>query len=180
MKYNYIKHLNTWFVVFKQQKEARPVHASMYLALFQMWNINRFNSSFVLSRSNLMIVAKIKSNKTYSKALKEMVEWKWIDYTAGSTFFGLSSFSLKPWAELQKMIKPDGDHLFLGSAEGSVEEGTIATPCDATTATPTANLGATSNGKRTATPYYKSSIDKSKINKSNYNTKDYSNYDEPL
>ena len=176
MKYNFIKHQNTWFIVFKQQEEARPVHASLYLALFQMWNINRFTASFVLSRSNLMQVAKIRSNKTYSDALKDMKRWGWLDYTSGNTFYGLSSFVLTPWPELERLIGEDGDRMFLSGEQSSTSAYTEGTPSDTPTATPERKPDDTP----TDTPYNKRNTEKDKGNKPKNNNNNYDNYEEPL
>lgn len=171
MNYNYIKHLNTWMVVFRQQEKARPVHASTYLALFEMWNINRFNASFVMPRSNLMQAAKLRSNKTYSEVLKEMVEWGWLEYTAGNTFFGLSTFSLTHYSALKKMIKDDGDQVSPYGTDSDISD----TPSGTSMSVPTGTQSTTSTTTPIDTPINKDNKGlNNKLNKGN------NSYEEPL
>jgi len=50
------------------------------MALFQLWNIYRFQEIFSIHRGEVMEMAKIGSRDTYHKCLKNLNEWKYIDY----------------------------------------------------------------------------------------------------
>ena len=77
---NYITHLNNWFTKVQADDRLYPSHISMYLALFQIWNANRFNNPLSVARSELMKLSKIGSNNTYSKCMKDLSSWGYIQY----------------------------------------------------------------------------------------------------
>jgi len=69
---NYIRHLNTFFSCLQQDNRLTAFHISLYIALFQVWNRNHFQSPFVAQREELMLLSKIGSKNTYYKCLKEL------------------------------------------------------------------------------------------------------------
>lgn len=77
---NYIKHLNAVFQQFSMDSRLNPTHISLYVALFQYWNINRFRESFFINREDVMSMAKIGSKATYHRCLKRLHDWKYIHY----------------------------------------------------------------------------------------------------
>jgi len=77
---NYIKHLNGVFQQFSKDSKLNPTHISLYMALFQFWNINRFPDIFYINREEVMNMAKIGSKATYHRCLKNMDSWKYIYY----------------------------------------------------------------------------------------------------
>lgn len=79
-KTNYILHLNAWFNKVYEDDRLNPTHISMYLALFQLWNQCRFENPLSIARSEVMKLSKIGSKSTYTKCLKELHLWKFIDY----------------------------------------------------------------------------------------------------
>ena len=58
---NYIRHLNGFFVRLSQDQRMTPYHVSLYLALFQLWNLNRFKNPFTISRDETMKLSLIGS-----------------------------------------------------------------------------------------------------------------------
>jgi hypothetical protein len=46
-KVNYILHLKGVFTQFSKDNNLNPTHISLYMALFQIWNINRFTEVFL-------------------------------------------------------------------------------------------------------------------------------------
>lgn len=60
-------------------------HVSLYLALFQYWNFNRFQNPFPIYRSDIMGLCKIGSKNTYHKCIKELHEANYIVYHPAST-----------------------------------------------------------------------------------------------
>lgn len=87
---NYIKHLNFWFELLKDNPAVKPTHVSLYIALFQQWNLNHFTETFIINRPELMSLSKIGSKTTYSKCLQEMVDWGWIVYTPSTSSYSNS------------------------------------------------------------------------------------------
>jgi len=77
---NYIRHLNSVFELFTKDSRLNPTHISIYIALFQLWNINRFTESFYVNREEVMRIAKVGSKSTYHRCLKELDYWKYIRY----------------------------------------------------------------------------------------------------
>ena len=78
---NYIKHLNGVFVQFSKDSRLNPTHISLYLALFQLWNHNRFPEEFYINRSEVMQFSRIGSKTTYHRCIKELSHWKYIQYS---------------------------------------------------------------------------------------------------
>ncbi len=77
---NYIKHLNAVFKRFACDPRLNPTHISLYMALFQFWNINRFPHIFYINREELMKMSKIGSKATYHRCLKNLNHWSYIVY----------------------------------------------------------------------------------------------------
>lgn len=77
---NYIKHLNAVFQQFSMDSRLNPTHISLYMALFQYWNINRFPEEFYINREEIMKMSKIGSKATYHRCLKNLHRWKYIKY----------------------------------------------------------------------------------------------------
>lgn len=77
---NYIKHLNAVFNQFSKDSRLNPTHISLYIALFQLWNLNRFPREFFINRDEVMQLSKIGSKSTYHRCIKELNHWKYIVY----------------------------------------------------------------------------------------------------
>tara|TARA_R110002124_G_scaffold274118_1_gene443850 strand:- start:1749 stop:2612 length:864 start_codon:yes stop_codon:yes gene_type:complete len=69
---NYIKHLTGFFNKISYETNLNPTHISLYLALFQCWNVNRFKNPTGISREEIMKASKINSKATYHKCMKEL------------------------------------------------------------------------------------------------------------
>ena len=78
---NYIKHLNGIFRQFSKDNRLNPTHISLYIALFQLWNHNRFPKDFFINREEVMSFSKIGSKSTYHRCIKELSHWKYIRYS---------------------------------------------------------------------------------------------------
>jgi hypothetical protein len=79
-KVNYIKHLKGVFIQFSKDNRLNPTHISLYVALFQIWNSNRFLEEFYINREEVMSFSKRGSKSTYHKCIKELNHWKYIIY----------------------------------------------------------------------------------------------------
>ena len=77
---NYIRHQTGLFERFAEDERINPFHISLYLALFQFWNRNRFRNPFPISREEVMYIAHIGSVNTYTKCIKQLHEWEYIEY----------------------------------------------------------------------------------------------------
>ncbi|WP_174760409.1 MULTISPECIES: hypothetical protein [Antarcticibacterium] len=77
---NYIRHLNTVLQKFEKDSRLNPPHISLYLSLFREWNLTRFSEQFAVSRKTLMKRAKIGSNTTYHRCMRDLHEWNYILY----------------------------------------------------------------------------------------------------
>ena len=77
---NYIKHLTGFFNKIADENKLNPTHISLYLALFQCWNVNRFKNPTGISREEIMKASKINSNATYHKCMKELQLLGFIEY----------------------------------------------------------------------------------------------------
>ena len=77
---NYIRHLNLVLKMFYKDNRLNPTHISLYMALFGEWNLSRFSKQFGISRKILMDRAKINSNTTYHRCIRDLDEWKYIFY----------------------------------------------------------------------------------------------------
>ncbi len=77
---NYIKHLNEVFKKFLIDSRLNATHISVYMALFQFWNLNRFAEVFYIDRQEVMQLSKIGSKATYHRCLRQLDDWKYIHY----------------------------------------------------------------------------------------------------
>lgn len=75
---NYIRHLHAFYHHVKRDDRLSTSHVSLYLALFQFWNYNRFQNPFRINREELMQLSKIGSKNTYHKCMKELHAFRYI------------------------------------------------------------------------------------------------------
>ena len=64
---NYIRHLRSFFNRVEEDANITSHHISLYMALFNLWNVNRFRKRFEVNRLDLMAMARIGSRNTYAK-----------------------------------------------------------------------------------------------------------------
>jgi hypothetical protein len=55
-------------------------HVSLYLSLFQFWNLKRFENPFRIFRDEVMTLSKIGSKSTYHKCLHDLNNWGYLIY----------------------------------------------------------------------------------------------------
>lgn len=77
---NYIKHLTGFFDRIIQDRSLNPTHISLYIALFQSWNVNRFVNPISISRDEVMRICKISSKATYHKCMRDLNEKGYVKY----------------------------------------------------------------------------------------------------
>lgn len=114
---NYIKHLTGFFEKVAIDKTLNPTHVSLYIALFQFWNCNRFKNPISINRDEVMRISKISSKATYHKCLKNLHSLGYIIYEPSYNPFkgshvNLINFSddLKPLPKNER--KPKNEPLF--------------------------------------------------------------------
>ena len=103
-KTNYIKHLNATFILFSKDSRLNPSHISLYMALFQLWNFNRFIDIFYIHRNEVMELAKLGSHTTYHKCLKQLDHWKYIQYLPSHNPFKGSQVRLYNFETSDKQV----------------------------------------------------------------------------
>ena len=77
---NFISHLLGIFEQFNKDSRLNTTHISLYLSLFQLWNLYRFQEVFSIHRAEVMEMSHIGSRDTYHRCLKNLHEWKYIHY----------------------------------------------------------------------------------------------------
>ena len=77
---NYIRQLNVFFLKLGEDKRLNATHVSMYVVLFYQWNIARFSTEFYINRNEIMSLSRIGSKGTYHKCIKDLNEWKYLEY----------------------------------------------------------------------------------------------------
>jgi hypothetical protein len=126
---NYIKHLTGFFEKVAIDKTLNPTHVSLYVALFQFWNCNRFKNPISISRDEVMRISKISSKATYHKCLRNLHALGYINYEPsynpfkGSHVF-LFNFSedLKPIPKNEKTTTPKNELAFELVSEQAVNK----------------------------------------------------------
>lgn len=78
---NFIRHLVKIHEMFQEDNRLSPFHISVYYALFFEWNENRFRNPFPIFRADIMNASKIGSVNTYTKCLKELDQFGYIQYS---------------------------------------------------------------------------------------------------
>lgn len=77
---NYIKHLTGFFNQIALEQSLNTTHISLYMTLFQCWNINRFKNPININRDEMMKGSKIASTATYHKCIKKLEDLGFLQY----------------------------------------------------------------------------------------------------
>ncbi len=80
MSVNYIKHLENTFAKISLDDRLSTVHLGLYYSLFHQWNLAKFQNPISICRSELMRTSKVGSANTYTRCLRELNDWGYIDY----------------------------------------------------------------------------------------------------
>lgn len=75
-----LKELTSFYSAIKSDPRIGTTHISLYMALFQFYNLNRLSNPILLTRTAVMEVAKVSGLATYHKCMKDLVEYGYIDY----------------------------------------------------------------------------------------------------
>ena len=90
---NYIRHLRGFFDRLEEDANMTSHHISLYMALFNLWNLNRFREQFDVNRLDVMSMARIGSRNTYSRCMKELHDWGYIIYSPSANRYQVSRVS---------------------------------------------------------------------------------------
>lgn len=77
---NYILQLSGFFQRVATDNRLNPTHVSLYMAIFQFWNAERFQNPVSISRQELMRISKISAKATYHKCIKDLHTYGYIQY----------------------------------------------------------------------------------------------------
>lgn len=103
---NYIKHLNGVLYLIGKDSRLNPSHISLYMALFQLWNFNRFPDIFFIQRDEVMRLARIGSRSTYHKCIRELDTWYYLKYLPSYNHFQGSRVIMFHFEEVETTL-PD-------------------------------------------------------------------------
>ena len=77
---NYIRHLTAFYEMVSSDDRLFPSHISLYMALFQLWNLNHFKNPVSICRKDTLQLSKIGSYNTYHKCLHDLHSFGYIKY----------------------------------------------------------------------------------------------------
>jgi hypothetical protein len=115
---NYILQLSGFFQKVAADNRLNPTHVSLYMAIFQFWNSERFQNPVSISRQELMRISKISAKATYHKCIKDLHNFGYIQYLPSYNPFKGSLvylFDLQSSAKL--VVAPDRTNI-----ETSIEQ----------------------------------------------------------
>jgi hypothetical protein len=75
-----VKELTSFYSAIKGDHRIGTTHISLYMALFQFYNLNKMENPIQITRTAVMEVAKISGLATYHKCMKDLVEFGYIQY----------------------------------------------------------------------------------------------------
>ncbi len=75
-----MKELTSFFSAIKEDPRIGATHISLYMALFQFYNLNLLSNPISITKSSVMDVAKIRGLATYHRCMKDLVECGYIQY----------------------------------------------------------------------------------------------------
>lgn len=75
-----VQQLSQFYLRIKDDNRISTTHISLYMALFEYWNLNHFRNPVFITRFTLMQVAKISGFATYHKCIKDLNDFGYIQY----------------------------------------------------------------------------------------------------
>lgn len=63
-----------------EDNRLHATHVSLYISLFTLWNLNRFENPISINREEVMKISKIGSRNTYHKCLKDLDQFGYLEY----------------------------------------------------------------------------------------------------
>lgn len=75
----YVTQLTGFYTAIGRDDRITSMHISVYMALFQCWNLNSFRNPVYITRREVMQAAKVQRN-SYHKCMKELNAFGYIRY----------------------------------------------------------------------------------------------------
>jgi replication initiation and membrane attachment protein DnaB len=75
-----IKELTSFYEAILDDPRIGPTHISLYMALFQLYNVNGLENPVEINRHQVMRVAKINGIATYHKCIQNLEDFGYIRY----------------------------------------------------------------------------------------------------
>ncbi len=75
-----LKELTCFYSAVREDHRIGTSHISLYMALFQFYNLNQFQNPINITRAAVMEVAKISGLATYHRCMKDLEEFGYIKY----------------------------------------------------------------------------------------------------
>ena len=75
-----VKELTSFYIAIREDSRIGTSHVSLYMALFQFYNLNQFQNPVNIKRADVMEVAKISGLATYHKCIKDLADFGYIRY----------------------------------------------------------------------------------------------------
>lgn len=69
---NYIRHMTGFFIRLSEDQRMTPFQISLYMELFRIWNMNRFQNPFTVAPDKMMQQSLIGSVNTYARCIKQL------------------------------------------------------------------------------------------------------------
>ncbi len=104
---NYIKHLTGFFNRISVEESLNPTHISLYITIFQCWNVNRFKNPITITREEMMKGSKISSNATYHKCIKDLQRLGYLEYNPSFNPYSGTSITVHNFSEGYKSKSVD-------------------------------------------------------------------------
>jgi len=75
-----VRELTVFYDAIKDDSRISTTYISLYMALFQLYNLNQFCNPVNITRVSLMDTAKISGLATYHKCIKDLHAFGYIQY----------------------------------------------------------------------------------------------------
>ncbi len=75
-----VQELTNFYSAIREDHRIGTTHISLYMALFQFYNLNEFRSPIKITRVSVMEVAKISGLATYHKCMRDLNDFGYIQY----------------------------------------------------------------------------------------------------
>lgn len=76
-----VNELSAFFEAIRDDNRISPTHIALFMALFQCWHQQAFQTPVHISRREIMALAKISGLATYHRCIKELDQYGYIRYT---------------------------------------------------------------------------------------------------
>lgn len=80
-----VRELSLFYDTIRNDHRIGPTHISLFMAIFQLYNLNGFINPVYTSRALLMEISKINGVATYHKCIKGLVDSGYIQYQPSYT-----------------------------------------------------------------------------------------------